>query len=572
MVNPPYFGPLQKLFTLPVSAFIFSMLAVGVQAEDAPEIDPSCKPFHGYREKVADAKNTRIDYTLFDSLAGKKIRHIQYNTMPVFDKDDPDENNALYLFLNKLHVNTRPKVIATQLLFKEGDILEVKKIQESERILRKRAYLTNAYVIPVTVCAEQVDLLVVTQDSWALEPQFSVSKESEGTSSGFAISDGNILGSGNSLTVGYEQTTERNLVTYDFKSPHVFNSQIATRLYYADTSDGHDMIVDVSHPFYSLATPWSAGFYTQDVTLDQPIRHMDEEINEFSYQRMYNEVFYGKATDVQDTHTQRWLVGFANEEDNFFTTPETLQPLPENRKSVYSWVEYQYLVNRYGVFKNVYQIQRPEDIAIGSNLAVRLGYGGTLFDNPDDVYRLLVDYTYTRDIDERHILETGFNFDGTYHTRLDKGNSRIWGTHLSYHYFDDDKRRWYVGIEYEIGRDLAQHEELTVGDITGLRGYPSDYQRGDQRYVFTVERRYFSDIHVFNLLRLGAVVFFDMGKAWGLEQYGDSPTLSNVGIGLRLSSSKVKIGNVVHIDLATPTSAKDGLDKYQLTIGAQQRF
>jgi outer membrane protein assembly factor BamA len=90
--------------------------------------------------------------------------------------------------------------------------------------------------------------------------------------------------------------------------------------------------------------------------------------------------------------------------------------------------------------------------------------------------------------------------------------------------------------------------------------------------VFTIERRYFSDIHIFNLLRLGAVVFFDMGKAWGLEQYGNSPTLSNVGIGLRLSSSKVKIGNVVHIDVATPTSAKNGLDKYQLTIGAQQKF
>lgn len=572
MINTPYFGLSNKLLVLRISALTFLMLAVGAQAEDAPETDPSCEPFYGSREKVADAKNTRIDSKLFDALAGKKIRHIQFNTMPVFDKDDPGENNAVYLFLNKLHVNTRPKVIATQLLFKEGDTLDIKKIQESERILRKRSYLTNAYIVPVTVCAEQVDVMVVTQDSWALEPQFSVSKESEGTNSGLAIADGNIMGSGNSLTIGYEQTTERNLVSYDFRSPHVLNSQIATRLYYADTSDGRDMIVDVSHPFYSLATPWSAGFYTQDLTLDQPIRHMDKEINEFSHQSMYNQVYFGKATDVQESHTQRWLIGFANEENNFFATPETLQPIPEDRKAVYSWVEYQYLVNRYGVFKNIYQIQRPEDIAIGSNLKVRLGYGGTLLDNPDDVYRLIADYTYTRDIDAHHVLETGVNFDGTYHTRLDKGNSRVFGTSIAYHYFEDDKRRWYVGFQYQAGRNLAQYEELTVGDITGLRGYPSDYQRGDQRYVFTIERRYFSDIHIFNLLRLGGVVFFDMGKAWGLDQYGSSPTLSNVGIGLRLSSSKVKIGNVVHIDLATPTSARNGLDEYQLTIGAQQKF
>lgn len=540
-------------------------------SETAPD-DVTCEVFTGTREKIAEAKSTRIRSKLFAGMEGKRIRHIEYNTMPVFDEEDPDENNSLYLYLNKLHVNTRPKVVATQILFEEGDRLDVKKIEESERILRKRAYLTNAYIVPLKVCADQVDLMVVTQDSWALEPQFSLSKESEGTNSGFAISDGNIFGSGNSLTIGYEQTTDRNLVSYDFKSPHVLNSQIATRLYYADTSDGRDMIVDVSHPFYSLATPWSAGAYTQDLTLDQPIRHMDEEINEFNHQSMYNQIYFGGATDIKETHTQRWLIGFSNEEHNFFNTEDSLQPIPEDRKAIYAWVEYQYLENRFGVFKNIYQIQRPEDIAIGNNLSLRFGYGGTALDNPDDVYRLIADYTYKRDIDEQHILEAAVNFDGTYHTLMEKGNSRIFGTSLAYHYFEDDKNRWYLGLQYQAGRDLAQYEELTVGDITGLRGYPTDYQRGDKRYVLTLERRYFSDIHIFNLLRVGAVAFFDMGKAWGLEQYADSPLLTNVGVGLRFSSSKVKIGNVVRVDIATPTSAKKGLDEYQLTIGAHQQF
>jgi outer membrane translocation and assembly module TamA len=87
-----------------------------------------------------------------------------------------------------------------------------------------------------------------------------------------------------------------------------------------------------------------------------------------------------------------------------------------------------------------------------------------------------------------------------------------------------------------------------------------------------LERRYFSDVHIFNLLRVGGVVFFDAGKAWGLLNEPESPLLSDVGIGLRLSSSKVRIGNVIHVDLAMPTSPKDGLSKYQLTIGAYQKF
>lgn len=129
-----------------------------------------------------------------------------------------------------------------------------------------------------------------------------------------------------------------------------------------------------------------------------------------------------------------------------------------------------------------------------------------------------------------------------------------------------------MGLRYDLGQDLAQYEELTLGDITGLRGYPTDFQRGDESYVFTLEHRYFSDLHIFNLMRLGAVAFIDVGKAWGIEEYGYSPLLSNFGVGLRLSSSKVRIGNVVHIDIATPMTARDGVDKYQLTIGAKQRF
>lgn len=555
---------------------MFAALSVGAhaQSEQAVETDPSCKSFYGQREKVADAKDSRIDSKLFDGLDDKYIRTIQFNTLSVFDENDPNENNWLYLSLNKLHINTRPNVVRAQLLFAEGELLNIKKVQESERILRRRPYLTNAYIVPVTVCADQLDIMVVTQDAWALEPQLSLSKESEGTKSGFAIADGNIFGTGNSLTIGYEENTQRNLISYDFSNPHIFNSQIATRIYYADTSDGRDTIFDISHPFYSLQTPWAAGFYTQDVTLEEPIRHMDEQINEFRHQTMHNRIYFGVATDVTPTHTQRWLVGISNEEDNFFVSNETLQAIPEQRKAVYPWIEYQYLENRYGVFKNVNQIQRPEDIALGQNLSFRLGYAGTQFDNPDDVIRYIGNYSNIMDFDSQHIFETTFELDGRHHSS-DKGiDSTVAGINLTYNYFQDEKRRWYLGFRYDIGQDLAQYEELTVGDITGLRGYPTDYQRGDKRYVFTIERRYFTDMHIFNLMRVGAVAFFDMGKAWGIEQYGYSPLLSNVGFGLRLSSSKVRIGNVVHVDIATPISARNepGVGKYQLTVGAQSKF
>lgn len=556
---------------------VLVMLTSVVHAETVqpqPEEDPTCMPFaenKGNQLAITDA-HARVESTVLDGLAGKRIRHIQYNTLSIFDKDNPRENNGLYLFLNRLHVNTRPRVIEAQLLFAEGDIFDLSLVQESERILRKRPYLTNAYIVPLNVCAEQLDVMVVTQDAWALEPQFSLSKESEGTKSGFAISDGNILGSGNSLTIGYEENNQRNLVNYEFRNPHIFNSQIAVKLYFADTSDGRDKLVEVARPFHSLQTPWSSGFYTQDMTLVQEIRHMDRVINEFQHQVMLNMAYLGMATDINEAYTQRWLVGMSNEEDQFYPTAITQQTLPHARKAVYPWVEYQFLENRFGVFKNVNQIQRPEDIALGQNMTFRLGYGGRALENDDNVLRYIGSYTNILAVNKHHILEMGATVNGRHYSSLDNINSAVTSVNINYNYFQDEKRRWYIGLRYDVGQDLAQFEELTLGDITGLRGYPTDYQRGDKRYVFTLERRYFSDVHIFNLMRMGAVMFFDAGKTWGIDDYGYSPLLSNVGIGLRFSSSKVRIGNVVHVDIATPTSAHKGVDKYQLTIGALQRF
>ena len=73
-------------------------------------------------------------------------------------------------------------------------------------------------------------------------------------------------------------------------------------------------------------------------------------------------------------------------------------------------------------------------------------------------------------------------------------------------------------------------------------------------------------------MRVGGVVFFDMGKAWGLPNESYAPLLSDVGFGLRFSSTKVRIGNVIHVDIAMPLAERSGIDKYQFIVGAEQKF
>lgn len=537
-------------------------------------VDDDCIRYeHGWEEgDVSRDKNTRLDTSIFSEHEDKTIRNIRFNTINVFDEANPDENNRVYRFLNTLHINTKTHVIESQLLFKSGDKVKRKTILESARILRTRGYLTTAYILLDAVCGDEIDILVVTQDSWSLEPQFSLSRNANDTESGFAISDDNVLGTGNSVVIGYEQSADRNSIRYSFSNPHFLNKPISVKVSFAETSDGDNSILQVSRPFYSLDTPWATGISLEDTTEVSVIRQGGEVISEYQHQRVNEEVFFGLATTIKDDYTRRWYVGLTKEEDSFFEIDETLLGIPEDRKAVYPWIGYQYLSNQFGVYKNVNQIQRAEDIALGVNFDVRVGYGGTTLDSADEMFRYKAWVTNVLDVSDTHIMEMRVDADGRQHTDSGKQDSSVIGGEIAYHYFLNDKNRWYFRLRYDIGRDLLQHEELTVGDISGMRGYPTDYQRGEKRYVMSIERRYFSDYHLFNLLRMGGVVFFDAGKAWGGETSGDTPLLSNIGFGLRFSSSKVRVGNVVHVDIAMPVTAREGNDEVQFLFGASQRF
>ncbi len=513
----------------------------------------------------------RRQHELFRSHQGKVIVDIDFRNFNVFDETNDDENNRLYLFLNKLHIHTLKDVIASQLLFNVGDQLNPDVIAESERLLRSRSYLAHAYIALTEICGNTVKLQVHTQDSWTTEPRISFGHSGGETSSGFALSEGNFLGTGNSVTVGYSKDADRSGVLYSFSSPHFLNTRMAASIGYSNNSDGEDSIININYPFYSLRTPLSYGIKSENMTQLEPIRIRGEEINEYRHKIEDHQVYFGRAVSINE-NTHRLLFGITSERDSFERTKETLGDLPEDTDILYPWLEYQFIENEFAVYRNINQIQRTEDIAMGKNLTLRLGYGGNSFDNGDDIFRFIGSYSDILAVNDRHLLKFSAYIDGRRHSKLENTDSTVTGGALSYYLLQNRNQRWYVRLAYDLGRDLEEHEKLTVGGNLGVRGYPLDFQRGNRRYLFTVEKRYFADVHLFNLFRLGGVIFFDAGRAWDNDSEQPSRHLSNVGLGLRISSSKTRIGHMVHLDLAFPTADKQGADSVQWLIKAEQVF
>jgi outer membrane protein assembly factor BamA len=89
-----------------------------------------------------------------------------------------------------------------------------------------------------------------------------------------------------------------------------------------------------------------------------------------------------------------------------------------------------------------------------------------------------------------------------------------------------------------------------------------------------VEQRFFTDWYPWRLFRVGYAVFADAGRVGGRDPRANPSlgTLSDVGVGLRLSSPRTSGRSVVHIDLAFPLNRTPTIDRSQLVVETRGSF
>jgi hemolysin activation/secretion protein len=146
----------------------------------------------------------------------------------------------------------------------------------------------------------------------------------------------------------------------------------------------------------------------------------------------------------------------------------------------------------------------------------------------------------------------------------------------SIRYYVEQSKNWlffttFLGTK---GWNLDLDNQILLGGDNGLRGYPLRYQSGTARALWSVEQRYFTDWYPFRLFRVGAAVFFDAGRVWGTAPLSQPPLglLEDAGFGLRFGNARSGLGNVVHVDLAFPFQATDGIRRVQFLVQTEVRF
>jgi outer membrane protein assembly factor BamA len=528
------------------------------------------------QEQPTKPETPPADVAPQDPAGEPKVRRIHVVTQNIFDPNKPGENNFVFRLANRFHFVTRPEVIERQVLLKPGDVYSPEQAAESERILRKNRYLYDAKIRPIPAGEGLVDLEVDTRDVWTLQGGVGFHRSGGANTVHIQLQDVNFLGAGKGISVEHESSVDRttNLVSYD--DPNLLGTHGRLGLAYSQNSDGSLKDVALERPFYSLDTRWAVGARaTVDDRVD-PLYNRGHIFDRFQHQQDVFGIYAGISPGLSNRRTHRWQTGFSVERDRFspargFDAPTLV---PADRTLAYPWISYEYLQDAYLTERDLNRIQRTEDVNLGQEYHVRLGYSSSAWGGTLNSFVFDTGASLGWRPSPRQLLLTSVQGGG----RFGDGGTQnlLMGGSVRYYLRDFGDNLFYAALGGDVAHELDPERQLLLGGDTGLRGYPLRYLLGDHRVLFTVEQRFFSNRELFHLVHLGAAAFFDAGSAWFEDGDGkiaaDRKLYKDIGLGLRFGSSRSARGSMIHLDLAFPLDGDKSIKRMQWLVSTSDTF
>lgn len=507
---------------------------------------------------------------------GARVGVIHIEVEDVFDPDKPGESALPYRLANQLHPRTRAEVIRSQLLFQESEPYSHQRVAETERLLRSRAYLYDAWIEPTCYhpLDQTVDLKVRVRDVWSLNPGFSFNRKGGANNAGFGIEDQDFLGRGESVSVEWGRDVDRDTLILEYTDPQILGSWWRGRVAYSDNSDGSLADFQLGRPFYSLDTRWSAGTRVLAGDRIDSRYQRGKVLDTFAESTDRFEVYGGRSEGLSGGWARRRLAGIRYERSEFAEVSDAapVAALPEDRKLVYPWVGLEWIEDDFVTARNQDQLVRTEDLQFGRSLRTELGLAAPVWGADRTAAMFALEgHAGRRFGPSRSLFVTG-NLGGRWESdglrdALLEGEARFYqrqGPHALF---------FASGRGTVVGNPDLDHQLLLGGD-NGLRGYPLRYQSGSQSVLFTVEDRFYTDWYPFRLFHIGAAVFADAGRTWGRDVAGEAPLgwLADAGVGLRIGNARSGLGNVLHVDLAVPLVRQPGIDAVQILVETRHSF
>lgn len=493
--------------------------------------------------------------------ASKRIRDIRIVRGNVFERAEADRY-TIFRIANSLHVTTREHVVRRELLFAEGDLVDLDLLAATERALRAYEFVNRARVVVVPVDEATVDIEVYTHDSWTIIPGIFFETGGGLSKTGATATEINLAGLGKKVVLDAVHTSDVGmsfLASYD--DPQVLGSRWVARSSFRTGPLADAAGLSIVRPFYSPDTRWAYGGHGN--WRDETIRLFDSgsEVSRIRESRSDGQIFVSRAFGRRfNKITAELQYRFADQRFKAIEGTETA--LPEDEFSLTTSLGLFWRGESFVKDKHIRKMTLTEDIRLGFEIGARLGRAGFPIPEGEKHWVIAGSYRYAFLFGNRQYL-----FFASQVSTQDERNT-ILSLNGEYYY------RWLpwqtlaLNVDFNRAWKLDASRQFTLGGDSGLRGFTARRFSGDKSFLVNAESRFYSPIEILTVA-LGAVAFIDAGRAWNRGSNVDLEELKySAGFGLRFGFTRAPNEPISRIDVGWPLNGGG----FAVTVGSEHQF
>jgi hypothetical protein len=387
------------------------------------------KSFHeGIRlisRKSTDTVLNENSAETYFNYAGKIIRNINIERVgfevSIYDSS-MKARNAIVKIANKLHTDTKEKIIRNHLFLHENEPLNPYKIADNERFLRDKNFILDCRILVIPLVeSDSIDLLVITRDVFSIGASVGGSFPNAPKVS---VYDANIFGGGQTARFDALLDQDRNPkfgYAVQYSKSSLIGSLTNFELIYTELNTGKSLgdetefayIARVSRPLVSPYSRLAGGFEISNNWSRNVYSKPDTSFLNYRYKIIDTWGGYNIGINKQYQNRTRHFVALRYF-NSFYV--DTVSQETYQKKILYNnIIGYlsEFTLYRQDFFKTryVYGFGRTEDVPYGISLSLSAGYIQQL-----DISRpysgIKLQYTF---INRRgNFYNTGINIGGYY--------------------------------------------------------------------------------------------------------------------------------------------------------------
>lgn len=501
--------------------------------------------------------------------------NISFKPHPIFDESEED-TIFIHRWANTLHITTKEITLKNEAAFflsqcKKGPA----ELAELERHLRSKKYIKDA---SVNYIQNKENIEINTWDTWSLMPTISFGRKGGENTYSFGIKDRNLFGLGIDAEIESYTNVQRSGYKLITTIPLYQKMNTNLTIKFADNDDGKQHALRLNKSFASFNTQYAYNVAFNDESRVDTIFQNANEQTAFVHEINFKTVSYSWLAENNDNSAFRINIGLTQDEHLFFTPNENnftdlpVTQLPSDREFIYPWLGVEYIEKNFQKMNNINLITQIEDFNHGWQINTSFGIGDGNKENSAWVFwKANIKKGFT--LNEDALLLMNLSMSGDIYNQ---GNNRIIAS-INTKYFHKLSKNWgfYFNNVNVLSDNQYQERPVTMGGNVGLRGFPLQYQHGEDSIKLTSEIRYYPQINIWKIFDVAGAIFFDAGKAFGdvIEENIEQDWLYSSGIGLRFySPHSGGNNNIIHVDLAFPQSDNPDIDTVEIRVQAKKSF